>query len=130
MLYDSLLCFLWSWSTFMNLIAGPWNKQEHGTSLLDFWWIETADGSMSCSTARGMLGVACLATVLYGTKCICSLLEVAQNSRSKLWAKDDPEAMAQRGQSATGVQLVDDRSDYVDKVYKEALSPVLAFFPE
>jgi hypothetical protein len=83
--------------------------------------------SISCSTTRAMLLVASLAAMLYGTRFLYSLLQITCKSRPKLLAKDDVEVVAQRGLEGPMLEVP---SYDVDKVYKEALSPVLAFFPE
>lgn len=133
-LYDSLLAFFW-FRVLLCQTSGDFSDPRHPSPRP--WYLMRkcpTDTAAACYTAQASFAVSVLAALFYGGRFVAAAIEVAV-----VWIKDQE----------TRHQFVAIDSDPVDEendlcledatarekeryryLYEEALSPVLAFFPQ
>ncbi|KAK5996665.1 hypothetical protein PT974_02004 [Cladobotryum mycophilum] len=136
MFYDMLLCFLWIVTTTKQAMAVAATSNSGRIGIL-LWPLynkkcdAVTGGSRDfCQTAQAALVISILASLLYCGKLLVAMFELAALAFG-LRPKTDNMTVTGVGryrdtEEPRGMEAV----DTADKVYAEAMSPVLAFFPE
>ena len=133
-LYDSLLTFFW-FRVLLSQASGDLTDPRHPSPLP--WYLMRkcpTDTAAACGVAQASFAVSVLAALFYGGRCVAPLIEVAV-----VWVKAQEDGYHRVAMDPAFVDVENDpfsesavarEKERYRYLYKEALSPVLAFFPE
>lgn len=137
MLYDSILCSLWVYSTVAQA-SGDFSDPEHPSSRPWYLTHNCSEGRKSsvveCRASQAAFALSLSAVCLYGTRLFHVCWKTIRNRRilRKEYGYHAPSVVLDRSEGPEDGESENERMEREREryLYREALSPVLAFFPE